>query len=473
VISMNSETKQEGSNSELDSLEPRAKGDGFGFKRWLEGRFEVSRRGSSIGREIVAGVTTFTTMSYVLVVHPKVLAAAGMDATQLITVTALAAAIFSVLMGLWTNYPIALAPGMGVNAFFAYQVCLGQGIPWPSALGLVFYSGLFFFLLSISGIRRKIIESFPPSLKGALTGGIGLFIAFIGLKAGGLIVANPKTFVTLGDFTSPTTLLTFFGIALAVILLLWRVRGALIISILVLTFAGLFLPASTQGPITTLPTAILAWPSPIDKLLFKLDFSYFWLHPAQSIPIVFSLLFADLFGSMAALLAIGRRARLLDANGNLPRIREAFGADAAAAAGGALLGTSTTIQYIESAAGVEEGGRTGLVSIVVAMCFLLALFLNPIIRIVPLVATAPALVIVGVFMLEGIADLDLNDLRVSAPAAVTILLMLLGSVADGLVLGFILQVLVNVVTGKAKTVSALSYILAGVLLLHYLFKWGR
>ncbi|MBV9874288.1 MAG: NCS2 family permease, partial [Verrucomicrobia bacterium] len=287
------------------------------------------------------------------------------------------------------------------------------------------------------------------------------------------IVANPKTFVTLGDLTSPTTLLTFFGIVLAVVLLLWRVRGALIISILVLTFAGLFLPASASGPITTLPTAILAWPSPIDKLFFKLDFSYFWLHPAQSIPIVFSLLFADLFGSMAALLAIGRRARLLDANGNLPRIREAFGADAAAAAGGALLGTSTTIQYIESAAGVEEGGRTGLVSIVVAICFLLALFLNPIIRIVPLVATAPALVIVGVFMLEGIADLDLNDLRVSAPAAVTILLMLLGSVADGLVLGFILQVLVNAATGKAKSVSLLSYVLAGVLLLHYLLKWGR
>jgi len=257
---------------------------------------------------------------------------------------------------------------------------------------------------------------------------------------------------------------------LAVILLVWRVRGALIISILILTFAGLFLPGSTSGRITAVPPAIFAWPSSIDRLFLKLDFSYFWLHPGQSIPIVFSLLFADLFGSMAALLAIGRRARLLDANGNLPRIRQAFGADAAAAAGGALLGTSTTIQYIESAAGVEEGGRTGIVSMVVAVCFLLALFLNPIIRTIPLVATAPALVIVGVFMLEGIADLNLNDLTVSAPAAVTILLMLLGSVADGLVLGFILQVLINVAVGRAKSISALSYLLAGLLLLHYLFK---
>ncbi|MBV9876837.1 MAG: NCS2 family permease, partial [Verrucomicrobia bacterium] len=180
---MNSEIRQRNNDSELSDSKGRETTGGFGFKGWLEQRFEVSRRGSSLGREIVAGITTFTTMSYVLVVHPKVLAAAGMDATQLITVTALAAAVFSVLMGLWTNYPIALAPGMGVNAFFAYQVCLGQGIPWPSALGLVFYSGLFFFVLSISGIRQKIIESFPPSLKGALTGGIGLFIAFIGLKA--------------------------------------------------------------------------------------------------------------------------------------------------------------------------------------------------------------------------------------------------------------------------------------------------
>jgi adenine/guanine/hypoxanthine permease len=462
---MNSQTGEEDK-----CFERRGPGGEFRFKEWLDKRFEISARGSSLAREIVAGITTFTTMSYVLVVHPKVLAAAGMDAAQLITVTALAAAIFSILMGLWTNYPIACAPGMGVNAFFAYQVCLGQGIPWPSALGLVFYSGLFFFALSVSGVRQKIIESFPPSLKGALTGGIGLFIAFIGLKAGGLIVANPKTFVTLGDFTSPSTLLTFFGIALAVILLVWRVRGALIISILILTFAGLFLPGSTSGRITAVPPAIFAWPSSIDRLFLKLDFSYFWLHPGQSIPIVFSLLFADLFGSMAALLAIGRRARLLDANGNLPRIRQAFGADAAAAAGGALLGTSTTIQYIESAAGVEEGGRTGIVSMVVAVCFLLALFLNPIIRTIPLVATAPALVIVGVFMLEGIADLNLNDLTVSAPAAVTILLMLLGSVADGLVLGFILQVLINVAVGRAKSISALSYLLAGLLLLHYLFK---
>jgi AGZA family xanthine/uracil permease-like MFS transporter len=437
----------------------------------LERWFKFGARGSSLQREVLAGLTTFTTMAYVLVVHPQILSQTGMDFKGLITVTALAAAVFSVLMGIWTNYPIAMAPGMGINAFFAFHICIAQNIPWRSALGLVFYSGLIFFFLSVSGLRQKIIESFPNSLKGAITAGIGLFIAFLGLKNAGIVVANPNTFVTLGNITAPAAALSFFGIILAVVLLRRRVPGALILSILLLTLIGLFLPGTAAGShITKFPDRLVDWPSSIGSLFLQLDFAYFWTHLGQTIPIILSLLFSDLFGSMAALLAIGSRAGLLDQEGNLPRIREALAADATAAAGGALLGTSTTIQYIESAAGVEEGGRTGLVSFVVALCFLFALFFNPIIQIIPVAATAPALVVIGIFMMEGLAKLDLKDLTIAAPAVITVLLMVLGTIADGLALGFIAYVLIYLFTGKARQISVLSFVLAAVFLLHYFVK---
>lgn len=255
------------------------------------------------------------------------------------------------------------------------------------------------------------------------------------------------------------------------VLLKRRVPGALILSILLLTFIGLFLPGATPGShITKFPERLIDWPSSIGSLFLQLDFSYFWIHLGQTVPIILSLLFSDLFGSMAALLAIGSRAGLLDKGGNLPRIREALAADATAAAGGALLGTSTTIQYIESAAGVEEGGRTGLVSFVVAFCFLLALFFNPIIQIIPVTATAPALVVIGIFMMEGLAKLDLKDLTIAAPAAITVLLMVLGTIADGLALGFISHVLIYLFTGKARRISALSFVLAAIFLLHYFVR---
>jgi adenine/guanine/hypoxanthine permease len=431
--------------------------------------FQYRERGSTFWTEVLGGLATFSTLSYVLIVHPLVLSEAGMDRGALITVTALAAAIFTVIIGLRTNYPLAMAPGMGVNAYVAVQVCQGMHIPWQAAIGMVFYSGLLFLLVSVTGIRRKLIESFPPSFKKTVGAGIGLFIAFIGLKNAGIIVANPHSIAALGNFGSARVLLGFAGIVATVIMVNRGVRGALILSIALITAAGMFLPGITPGAkLTPLPHQIFDWPHSIAPLFLKLDLSYPLHHPGQCIPIVLALLFSDLFSAMAVLMAIGTRAHLNDENGDLPKLREALSADAAAASGGALLGTTTTVIYLESAAGVAQGARTGLTSMVVALCFLAALFLNPLIAIVPAVATTPALVMIGIFMMEGFADLDLRDGIVAATALVTVMLTLLGSVSDGLALGFVTNILLLAALGRARQVKPLAYVLAGILLLHYI-----
>lgn len=439
------------------------------FSSWLDRRFQVSARGSTLRREASAGVATFATMAYVLAVHPHVLAHAGMDLKGMVTVTALAAAIFSFVMGVWSNYPIVLAPAIGADVFFTYQICLALNIPWPAALGLVFYSGVLFFFISISGLRQKVIEAFPEELKVAITSGIGLFIAFVGLRNAGIIVGNPKSFVTLGDLTTATPLLGFGGVLLCVVLLLRRVPAAILVTIFTLTVIGFFIPAADgKVMITRWPGSVVDWPSPMDKLFLKLDFVYFWTHLWQTIPVVLAFLFSDLFGSMAALMAICTRAGLVGPNGKLDHLKEALEADAVAGAGGALLGTSTTHYYIESAVGVEEGGRTGLVSISVAVCFLLALFFNPLILIIPAVATAPALIMIGIFMMEGLGKIDLKDLSVAAPTAITILLMVLGSIQDGLALGFLSYLIIQLATGKGRSISSVTYALGGIFLFHYL-----
>jgi AGZA family xanthine/uracil permease-like MFS transporter len=434
----------------------------------LDRIFHYRDRGSTFWTEILGGVTTFSTLSYVLVVHPLILSEAGMDRGALISVTALAAAIFTVVMGLRTNYPLAMAPGMGVNAYVAVQVCQGMHIPWQAAIGMVFYSGLLFLLVSATGIRRKLIESFPGSFKKTVGAGIGFFIAFIGLKNAGIVVADAHSIASLGNFASARVLLGFVGILVTIILVNRRVRGALMVSILLITAVGIFLPSGTPGVrITPIPQQIFGWPHSIGPLFLKLDLLYPLRHPGQCIPIVLALLFADLFSAMATLMAIGIRARLNDEHGDLPKLRAALSADAAAASGGALLGTTTTVIYLESAAGVEQGARTGLTSVTVALCFLIALFLSPLIAIVPAVATTPALVMIGVFMMEGFGDLDFRDSVVAATALVTVMLTLLGSVSDGLALGFVTNILLLAALGRAREVKPLAYLLAGVLSLHY------
>ncbi|HTR65337.1 MAG TPA: NCS2 family permease [Terriglobales bacterium] len=434
----------------------------------VERLFQYRERGSTFWTEVLGGITTFGTLSYVLIVHPLILSEAGMDRGALITTTALAAAIFSIIMGLRTNYPLAMAPGMGVNAYVAVQVCQGMHIPWQAAIGMVFYSGLLFLLVSATGIRRKLIESFPLSFKKTVGAGIGLFIAFIGLRNAGIIIPDPRSIASLGNFASAPVILGFAGILLTIILVNRGVRGALVLSIVLITTLGIFLPSGTAGAkITPVPHQFFGWPHSISPLFLKLDLVYPLRHLSQSIPIVFALLFADLFSAMATLMAIGTRAHLNDENGDLPKLREALSADAAAASGGALLGTTTTVIYIESAAGVEQGARTGLTSIVVAVCFMAALFLTPLIAIVPAVATTPALVMIGIFMMEGFAELDLRDGIVAATALVTFMLTLLGSVSDGLALGFITNIVLLAALGRRREVKPLAYVLAGILMLHY------
>jgi AGZA family xanthine/uracil permease-like MFS transporter len=437
----------------------------------LDRYFSFSSRGSTFGTEILAGLTTFSTLSYVLVVNPLILADAGMDRGALITVTALVAALFTLIMALRTNYPLAMAPGMGVNAYVAVQVCQGMHIPWQAALGMVFYSGILFLIVSVTGIRRKILDSFPDNFKKTVGTGIGFFIAFLGLKNAHIIVGNPLALVSLGHFTSPTVLLGFGGILLAIALVYRRVPGALVISIIALTILGLFLPGTApHSRITPLPASIFSLPNSMAPVFLKLDLLYFWQHPAQSLPIVLALLFGDLFSAMAVLLAIGTAAKLNDEHGNLPKLKEALSADAAAASVGALFGTTTTIIYIESAAGVEQGGRTGLTSVSTAICFLAALFLTPLIAIIPSVATTPALVMVGIFMMQGFNDLDLKDGVIAATAVVTVLLMVLASASDGLALGFITNIVVLLMVGKYRQIKPVAYVLVLLFLIHYIFN---
>ena len=438
----------------------------------LEAFFQLSDHGTSVRTEIIAGLTTFAAMAYILAVNPAILASSGMDLGAVITATALASAIMTAVMALATNYPIALAPGMGVNAFFTYTICLGMKVPWPAALGMVFCGGALFLALTFTGIRQKIIEAIPVELKIAISCGIGLFIGFIGLKNGGIIAADPVTFVKAGNLSSPSALLVLFGIILTAVLVWRKVRGAMVLSILALTVMGLFIPTPDgKGTLTSLPSKLIDTPASLAPTFLALDLSYVIHNLSRAIPLILALLFVDLFDNMGTLIGVCQRAGLLDAQGNLPKIGRALAADASAAMVGSVLGTSTVTSYIESAAGVEEGGRTGLTALVVSLCFLLALVFHPIIRIIPLAATAPALVTVGIFMMQGIVKLDLEDFAKALPAVIIILLMpLTFSISEGLAIGFVIYAAFMLGAGRYREVSWTGWILAGLFLLHLLSR---
>jgi adenine/guanine/hypoxanthine permease len=434
--------------------------------------FALKEHQTSVRQELIAGLTTFAAMAYILAVNPLILSEAGIDKAALVTATAIASAVMTAVMALATNYPIALAPGMGLNAFFTFTICDLKGVPWPAALGLVFYSGLIFFALSVSGLSRKLLEAIPFDLKLAITAGIGFFIAFIGLKNGGVIVSNPETFVSLGDLSQPGPLLVLIGILLGTILVARKIAPAIIIVVAIITLVGLFIPTPDgKGHLTAWPTAIFSLPASLNPTFLKLDLGYFWAHLSVTLPLVFALLFVDLFDNMGTMIGVAKRAGLLDENGNLPKVTQAFMADACAAMFGSTLGTSTVTSYIESAAGVEAGGRTGLSVLFTAICFLLALVLTPLILIVPAIATAPALVLVGAFMMQGLAELDLSDFTRAAPAFVTVLVMPLSfSISEGLGMGLLTYTALKLGTGKGSEVGIVTYVLAGLFLVHYLVK---
>jgi AGZA family xanthine/uracil permease-like MFS transporter len=439
--------------------------------RFLDRLLVVGGQRVSARTEVMAGLTTFAAMAYILAVNPNILAVTGMDRGALVTATALASALMTAVFALATNYPIALAPGMGMNAFFAYTLCVGLKLPWQAALGLTFLSGLLFLALTVTGLRRRIIEAIPGEIKTAISCGIGLFIAFIGLKNADIVAADPVTFVKAGKLASPPVLLALGGIVLTAVLVWRRVRGAMILAILALTAAGLLVPAAGgEGRVTQLPAAVVSLPASLAPTFLKLDLGYVFARFFELLPALLALLFVDLFDNMGTLIGVCQRAGLLDEKGNLPRIGRALAADAGAAMVGACLGTSTVTSYIESAAGVEEGGRTGLTSLVVAACFLLALFFSPVILAIPAVATAPALVVVGIFMMQGVTRLDLSDFSVAAPCVLTMLLMpLTSSISEGLSLGFLCYVALKLGTGRWRELTPTAWGLGALFLLHVLF----
>lgn len=436
----------------------------------LERLFGLSRHGTTMKTEWVAGLTTFAAMSYVLVVNPSILSASGMPVEGLITVTALAACIGCLLMAAMTNYPVAMAPGMGLNAFFAFTICLTREVPWDAALGIVFWNGILFLLLSVLGIRKHIAQAIPDALKIGVQCGIGLFIAFIGLKNAGLIVDNPATFVALGDLSQPATMLALAGIVFTIVLVVKNVTGAILLSVITLTVIGAFIPTES-GSLTAKPEGIFGLPESISATWMAMDLLYPLVNFSQTWDLIFALLFVNMFDTIGTLIGVSRKAQLLNEQGTLPKMGNAMTADAAASVVGAALGTSPVTSYVESAAGVSAGGRTGLTSVVVALCFIAALFLTPLMKVIPLMATTPALLMVGIFMMESIRQLDFDDMASLATATVALLIMpLTFSISEGIALGFITFVGVMLGTGQYKRVSVITYLLAGIFLLRYIFN---
>ena len=417
-------------------------------------------------------------MAYILAVNPAILAETGMDRSALVTVTALSAATATALMALLSNLPLALAPGMGINTFFTYTICLGAGIPWQQALGMVFVNGLVFLTLSVSGVRQKVLRAIPQPLTHAITAGIGLFIAFVGLKNGGVVVANPATLVTHGDFTQGGAALCLGGLALTAVLMARRVRGAIVLGMLGAAVAGLFVSNGAGGALTSLPDAFLAMPSSPAPLVLALDLSFLRNIDAfmAVLPLILTLLMVDMFDNIGTLIGVARRAGLLDAQGNLPGVGRVLVADAMAAVLSSLLGTSTVVSYIESAAGVEAGGRTGIAALTTSACFLLALVVTPVILAVPAAATAPALIVVGVLMLQSVTEIDMRDFAVATPAVLTVLgIPLLFSIADGIGLGLIASAVLAVAVGRPRALTATGYVIAAIFFLQFfkIFPFGQ
>ena len=437
------------------------------MSNFLEHFFKLKEKGTNLKTEFIAGLTTFAAMSYVLVVNPSILGASGMPIEGLITVTAIAACLGTLLMAFMTNYPIAMAPGMGLNAFFAFTICLTREIPWDAALGIVFWNGILFLLLSVSGVRTKIAEAIPAALKIGVQCGIGLFIAFIGLKNAGLVVDNPATFVTIGDLSEPATLLALAGIILTIVLVIRKVTGAILISVIVLSIIGAFIPVG-DGYLTQHTSQFIGLPDDISSTFFAMDIMYPIEYFAETWDLIFALLFVNMFDTIGTLIGVSRRANLLDEQGKLPKMGKAMTADAVASVMGAAIGTSPVTSYVESAAGVSAGGRTGLASVFVALCFMLALFLTPLMKVIPLMATTPALIMVGILMMDSFRQLDFDDLTSLATATVALLAMpLTFSISEGIALGFITYVGIMLGTGRYKQVTTITYIMAAVFVLRY------
>ncbi|HEY4380847.1 MAG TPA: NCS2 family permease [Acidobacteriaceae bacterium] len=429
--------------------------------RRLERYFGFAAHGTTWRTEILAGLTTFVTMAYIIFVNPAILSQTGMPLAAVTTSTCLCAGIGSILMGTLANYPLALAPGMGLNAYFTYTVVKGMGVPWQTALGAVFLSGVIFLLLTFGGIRQKLLGAIPHQLHSAVAGGIGLFIAFIGLRNAGIIVPSPATTVTLGNLHDHATQLAIFGIVLIAVLQAYKVKASMLIGVLTTLAAGILLHQVKYAPSTFNPMAIR-------ETAFHLDIrGALGMHLAE---IVFVFLFVDLFDNIGTLVAVTERAGLIADDHTIPRLDRIFFADATSTVLGSLAGTSTVTSYIESSAGVAAGGRTGVTAIVAGLLFFVSMFIAPFVGAIPDFATAPALILVGALMVGGAARIDWQEPRVAIPSFLTIITIpLTYSIATGLSFGLISYAVLELATGRGRRQHWMLYLLALLFLLRFIY----
>lgn len=425
---------------------------------FLERRFKLSEKSTDPKTEILAGITTFMTMAYILIVNPNMLSEAGMDWGGVFTATALAAVIGTVSMAFLANYPFVLAPGMGLNAFFTYSVVIGMGKSWQYALTAVLIEGIVFIILSLFRVREAIFNAIPINLKKAVSVGIGLFIALIGFINAGIVVADEGTVVALGTITDPGPLLALIGIIIMGVLSAKRIKGALLIGILVTTIIGI-----PMG-VTPLPEGVVQTPPSLAKVAFQFEWGEIFTF--DMLIVLFTFLFVDIFDTVGTLVGVSSKAGMLDKDGRLPKVSKALLADAIGTTAGACLGTSTVTTFVESASGVSEGGRTGLTSLTAAILFFLALFLSPIFAMIPGQATASALILVGLSMISSVGEIDFKDYTEAIPAFLTIVMMPFAySIAEGIVFGMTSYVILKLLTGKHKDVSMVMYILAALFIL--------
>lgn len=416
---------------------------------------------TTIRTEILAGITTFLTMSYILAINPAMFSELDMPAGAVFTSTALAAIIGTFVMAVWAKLPFGLAPGIGLNAFFVYTVCMGMGYSWQFALTAILIEGIIFILLTVTNLREAIVNAIPLSMRNAIGAGIGLFIAFIGLQNAGVIVDNGSTLVELGDITSGSALLAFIGLLITGFLYIKNVRGAMLIGILVTTVIGIPMGVTEFK-------GVLSSPAPIGDIFCKFEWEH--VFSLDMVVVVFTFLFIDMFDTVGTLVGVCTKAGLVNEDGTVKRIKEAFMADAIATTAGAFLGTSTTTTYVESASGVAQGGRTGLTAFTIACCFAIALFFSPLFLSIPAAAIAPVLIMVGLMMLEPITRIPFNDFTESLPAFICIIMMPLSySISNGILIGMIAYVLINLICGKFRKLTPTMYILAALFILKYIF----
>ena len=416
---------------------------------------------TTIRTEILAGITTFLTMSYILAINPAMFSELDMPAGAVFTSTALAAIIGTFVMAVWAKLPFGLAPGIGLNAFFVYTVCMGMGYTWQFALTAVLIEGIIFILMTVTNLREAIVNAIPLSMRNAIGAGIGLFIAFIGLQNAGVIVDNGSTLVELGDITSGSALLALIGLLITGFLYIKNVRGAMLIGILVTTVIGIPMGVTEFK-------GVLSSPAPIGDIFCKFEWED--VFTLDMVVVVFTFLFIDMFDTVGTLVGVCTKAGLVNEDGTVKKIKEAFMADAIATTAGAFLGTSTTTTYVESASGVAQGGRTGLTAFTIACCFAIALFFSPLFLSIPAAAIAPVLIMVGLMMLEPITRIPFNDFTESLPAFICIIMMPLSySISNGILIGMIAYVLINLICGKFRKLTPTMYILAALFILKYIF----